>query len=175
MAFDASVTAFRIFGGTVTEAEYADVYNRHATELDVSNNSWGYNGFFFDDLDGVNFDSVGLAIENAAANGRGGLGTVMLWAAGNDRADGQDVNYHGFQNARETIAVAAITNQDTVASYSTPGAAILIGSPSNGGTRGITTTDQLGSNGYASGDYTLGFGGTSAATPITAGAVALIL
>ncbi len=175
VAFDASVTAFRIFPSTPTEAEYADIYNRHATELDVSNNSWGYNGFFFDDLDGVNFDSVGLAIENAAANGRGGLGTVMLWAAGNDRGDGQDVNYHGFQNARETFAVAAITNQDTIASYSTPGAAILVGSPSNGGTRGITTTDQLGSNGYASGDYTLGFGGTSAATPITAGAVALIL
>lgn len=175
VAFDASVTAFRIFGGAVTEAEYADVYNRHATELDVSNNSWGYNGFFFDDLDGSLFDDVGTAIENAAANGRGGLGTVMLWAAGNDRAAGQDVNYHGFQNARETIAVAAITNQDSIASYSTPGAAILVGAPSNGGSRGITTTDQLGSNGYASGDYTFGFGGTSAATPITAGAIALIL
>ena len=81
VAFDASVTAFRIFGGSVTEAEFADVYDRHAIELDVSNNSWGFNGFFFDDLDGTDFDSVGLAIENAAANGRGGLGTVMLWAA----------------------------------------------------------------------------------------------
>ena len=175
MAFDASVTAFRIFGGSVTEAEFADVYDRHAIELDVSNNSWGFNGFFFDDLDGTDFDSVGLAIENAAANGRGGLGTVMLWAAGNDRADGQDVNYHGFQAARETIAVAAITNQDSIASYSTPGAAILVGAPSNGGSRSITTTDQLGADGYSSGDYTSSFGGTSAATPITAGAVALIL
>ena len=175
VAFDASVTAFRIFGGSVTEAEFADVYDRHAIELDVSNNSWGFNGFFFDDLDGTDFDSVGLAIENAAANGRGGLGTVMLWAAGNDRADGQDVNYHGFQAARETIAVAAITNQDSIASYSTPGAAILVGAPSNGGSRSITTTDQLGADGYSSGDYTSSFGGTSAATPITAGAVALIL
>ena len=175
VAFDASVTAFRIFGGSVSESEFADVYNRHAAELDVSNNSWGYNGYFYDNLDGALFDSVGAAIENAAANGRDGLGTVMLWAAGNDRLSGQDVNYHDFQNTRETIAVAAIENTGEISYYSTPGAAILIGTPSNGGTAAIVTTDQLGTSGYASGDYTFSFGGTSAAMPITAGAVALIL
>ncbi|MDD9907246.1 MAG: S8 family peptidase, partial [Rhodospirillaceae bacterium] len=176
VAFDASITAFRIFGGSVTEAEFADVFNRHAVELDISNNSWGFNGFFFDNFDSTTFDAVGLAVENAAANGRGGLGTVMLWAAGNDRTEGQDVNYHSFQNARETISVAAITNQGEIAAYSTPGAAILVGAPSNGGTAGITTTDRVGAPGYSNGgDYTFGFGGTSAATPITAGAVALIL
>jgi subtilisin family serine protease len=124
VAFDASITAFRIFGGEVTPAEFADVYNRHAAELDVSNNSWGFDGFFFDNLDGF-YSEAGAAIENAAANGRGGLGTVMLWAAGNDRLEGQDVNYHGFQNARETIAVAAIDNGGDIAFYSTPGAALL--------------------------------------------------
>ncbi|NKB56202.1 MAG: S8 family serine peptidase [Alphaproteobacteria bacterium] len=177
VAFDASITAFRILSGGLTESDLADVYNRHAVELDVSNNSWGFNSdlFFFGNLDAPNFDSVGTAIENAAANGRGGLGTVMLWAAGNDRVEGQDVNYHGFQNARETIAVAAINNHGDIASYSTPGAAILVGAPSNGGSLAITTTDQLGSNGYSFGDYTSIFGGTSAATPITSGVVALML
>ena len=175
VAFDASITGMRIFGGAVTESEFADVYNRHATGLDVSNNSWGYNGFFFDNLDGPNFDAVDTAIDNAVTNGRDGLGSVLLWAAGNDRLDGQDVNYHGFQNARETIAVAAIENSGEISFYSTPGAAILIGAPSNGGSAGITTTDRTGSTGYNGGDYTFSFGGTSAATPITAGVVALML
>ncbi len=173
-AFEASITGFRIFGGTVTESEFADVFNRQV-DLDVANNSWGYNGYFFDDLDDSLFDSVGLAIENAVTNGRDGLGTVLLWAAGNDRLDGQDVNYHGFQNARESIAVAAVENTGDISFYSTPGAAILIAAPSNGGTAGITTTDRTGSNGYASGDFTFSFGGTSAATPITASVVALML
>ncbi|MDD9926463.1 MAG: S8 family serine peptidase [Rhodospirillaceae bacterium] len=173
-AFDASITAYRIFGGTVTEAEFADVFNRQA-DLDVANNSWGYNGFFFDNLDGALFDSVGTAIDNAVTNGRDGLGTVLLWAAGNDRLEGQDVNYHGFQNARESIAVAAIENSGEISFYSTPGAAILVGAPSNGGSAGIATTDRTGSSGYAAGDFTFAFGGTSAATPITAGVVALML
>lgn len=175
VAFGASVTGLRIFGGTVTEAEFADVYNRHAQGFDVSNNSWGYNGFFYDNLDGPNFDAVGAAIENAVTNGRDGLGSVLLWAAGNDRLNGQNVNYHGFQNARESIAVAAIENSGEISFYSTPGAAILIGAPSNGGSAGITTTDRTGAAGYNAGDYTFSFGGTSAATPITAGVVAQIL
>ncbi len=177
VAFDSTVTAFRIFGGLVTEAEAADVYNRHVADLDISNNSRGYNGFFFDNLDSAEFDSIGAAMDNAVASGRGGFGTVLLWAAGNDREFGQDVNYHGFQNARESIAVAAIDDSGSISFYSTPGAAILIGAPSSGevGTAGIVTTDRTGANGYAGGDYTFTFGGTSASTPITAGVVALML
>jgi subtilisin family serine protease len=160
----------------VTEAESADIYIRHVQyDLDVSNNSWGYSGYFYDNLDGQNFNAVGAAIDFAVSDGRDGLGTVLLWAAGNDRLSGQDVNYHGFQNARETIAVAAIGNSGDISFYSTPGAAILIGAPSNGGTAGIVTTDRSGSIGYSGGDYTFSFGGTSAATPITASVVALVL
>jgi subtilisin-like proprotein convertase family protein len=173
-AFDSTVTGFRIFGGGVSESEFADVFYRQGA-LDVTNNSWGYGGYFYDNLNGAQFDAVGAAIESAVTVGRDGLGTVLLWAAGNSRQEGQDANYHGFQNARESIAVAAADDTESISYYSTPGAPILVSAPSNGGSQGIVTTDRTGGDGYASGDYTYSFGGTSAATPITAGVVALML
>ncbi len=68
--------------------------------------------------------------------------------------------------------------------YSEPGANVVICAPSDGGTLGIVTTDLVGNNGYnATGvtgeltdrDYTNMFGGTSSASPLAAGCVALIL
>ena len=176
VAYDATITGFRIFGGVVTNDEFQDVFERHVDAgIDVSNNSWGYGGYFIDNFDSPAFAGVGQAIEEAVTLGRDGLGTNILFAAANSRQFGQDANYHSYQNARETIAVAAVDNTGEVSYYSTPGAPILIAAPSNGGTLGITTTDRSGSLGYASGDYTASFGGTSAATPITSGVVALML
>jgi subtilisin family serine protease len=139
VAFDSDLTGYRIFGGTVVDSEYFDVFRHHRDGVDIFSNSWGYNGFFYDDFDGQ-FLAAGGGIREAAAQGRDGLGSVVLFAAGNDRQYGQDVNYHSFQNARQTIAVAAIDNTGEISYYSTPGAAILIGAPSNGGSAGIVTT-----------------------------------
>jgi hypothetical protein len=161
-AFDATVTGFRIFGGGVSESDFADVFYRQVS-LDVTNISWGYGGYFYDNLDGGQFDAVDAAIESAVTNGRDGQGSVLLWAAGNSRLEGQDANYHGFQNARETIAVAAVDDTGGISFYSTPGAPILVSATSNGGGAGIVTTDRTGAAGYSSGDYTYSFGGTSAA------------
>ncbi|WP_163367104.1 S8 family serine peptidase, partial [Escherichia coli] len=58
---------------------------------------------------------------------------------------------------------------------SNPGASLLVSAPSNGGTKGITTTDLPGSAGYAAGSVTTTFGGTSAAAPQVTGTVALML
>jgi len=52
---------------------------------------------------------------------------------------------------------------------------MLITAPSSGSVVGITTTDLLGTDGYDSTDCTADFGGTSSATPLVAGVVALIL
>jgi subtilisin-like proprotein convertase family protein len=62
---------------------------------------------------------------------------------------------------------------------------VLICAPSNGGSLGIFTTDNVGSSGYNSlldpggqpnnQSYTNSFGGTSSATPLTSGIVALML
>ena len=72
-------------------------------------------------------------------NGRDGAGTVFVFSAGNSRSEGDNVNYHNFQNARETITVAATELDGSVASFSTPGAAILVGAYGVD----LLTTDRL--------------------------------
>lgn len=81
----AGLIGYRIFGGTVTDSEYRDVYRHHSDGVDIFSNSWGYNGVFCDDFDGNNFAAAGLGINEAVAQGRDGLGSVILFAAGNDR------------------------------------------------------------------------------------------
>ncbi|WP_225768322.1 S8 family serine peptidase [Inquilinus sp. Marseille-Q2685] len=157
--------------------------NHAAAEADVLNNSWGFGNAFFDDPNSAfldNFASAAWAAArtatiNAAANGRDGLGTIIVQSAGNAYEYGDDTNLHSFQNNRWTITVGA-TNQDgTISDYSTPGATILVGAPGSPSAGTIVTTDRVGGNGYAAGDYTGSFNGTSAAAPMVSGIVALML
>jgi subtilisin family serine protease len=149
-----------------------------ASRIDVSNNSWGYAGGVL-----VSQPVITNAINSGALLGRGGLGTIYVFSAGNERAeaDGQgDVNYaSGSHNSRHAIAVAATGDGGLIAPYSSPGAPILIAAPSNGSGEGITTTDLDDSSGTANGyhrtDYTEDFGGTSSAAPLVSGVVALVL
>jgi len=121
-------------------------------------------------------------IHKAATQGRRNKkGCVILFAAGNeDRPldgvkDGQ-VSHQGFALHPDVIAVGASNSLDQRSYYSNYGPELTICAPSNGTPgRGIVTTDRRGTKGYASGDYTYDFGGTSSATPLTAGLAALIL
>jgi subtilisin family serine protease len=124
---------------------------------------------------------VEQALEDVGQFGRGGLGTPIFCAAGND--DGAPV---GFP-ARDpnAIAVGASTDQAKRASYSNVGPQLAFVAPSDGGTRGIFTTDVSYKNrgfntgnaaaGGTDGLHTNSFGGTSSATPLAAGVAALVL
>ena len=139
-------------------------------QFDVSNNSWGAVDVFADDFNRADWMMGYQAIRYAVDNGRDGDGTVFIFSAGNSRAAGDNVNYHNFQNTRETITVAATEIDGTVASFSTPGSAILVGAYGVD----LLTTDRLGELGYNVGDYT-NFTGTSAAAPVVSGVVSLML
>jgi len=176
---EAEIAAVRIIG-RVSDSQLAGSAAHQNQIVDVSNNSWGYG--FLSDLG----PQEAAAYANGANNGRGGLGVVYVFAAGNSRSVGDNVNYHGQQSSRYTVTVGAIANSGQISSYSTPGAKILVSAPSNGGTLGITTTDLTGDGGYnaaGTGDgdalgntnYTSGFGGTSSASPLVAGVIALML
>lgn len=121
--------------------------------VDVSNNSWGAIKPFSDDFGSAAFMQDYANIRYAVENGRGGLGTVVVFSAGNSRADGENVNHHNYQNARETITVAAVNQNDVVETFSTPGAAILTAAYGSG----VLATDRLGGEGYndyVDNDYT---------------------
>lgn len=177
VAYEATLVGYRMsYSGSGPARQEIDLLSRQF-EVDVSNNSWTFTSLFADSFLRTYFQAHHSALADAVTWGRGGLGTVVVFAAGNSREDGDNVNAHNLQNARETIAVAAINHNGEPAYYSTPGAAILVGAPSSGDGQGITTTDLVGSgNGYAGSSDTTGlFGGTSAATPIVSGVVALML
>lgn len=139
--------------------------------FDISNNSWGAVDIFADDFNRADWMLGYQNMRYAVENGRDGNGTVFVFSAGNSRSAGDNVNYHNFQNARETITVAATEADGSVAAFSTPGAAVLVGAYGVG----LMTTDRLGGLGYnKAGDYT-SFTGTSAAAPAVSGVVALML
>lgn len=170
VAHDADLYGYRIgFGATGTLAQAIDALQRQAA-MDVSSNSWGYTSFFSDSFTATFFDPVEAAIIGAATTGRGGLGTNFVFSAGNGRGSGDSVNHHNIQNSTYTIAVAAVDAAGVVASFSTPGAAVLVAAPGVS----ILTTDRTGADGYVSGDQVV-ISGTSFAAPIVAGVVALML
>lgn len=170
VAPDAQVAGLQIgFGANGTIGQIDEAFAR-SIQFDIVNNSWGFVSSFADNFDRSFLATAASNMMNAVENGRGGLGTNIVFAAGNDRAEGADVNYHNFQNSPYTIAVGGITNQGTFSSFSTPGAAILVSAP---GER-IATTDNMGASGYVGSDY-LFISGTSFAAPAVSGVIALML
>lgn len=155
-------------GGSPTVQDEADAFNfARANGAAVINNSWGPGGA------APLPASTKIAIDDCVTNGRGGLGTMVFFAAGNESSS---VDQNGYAAYANTIAVSASTDQNLFASYSNFGNSLDFAAPSNGGvTTGTWTTDRLGSKGYSSGDYTDAFGGTSSASPLAAGIAALVM
>jgi hypothetical protein len=127
------------------------------------------------------------AVLQGATQGRGGLGTVYLIAAGNGGASGDDSNRDGYANFRAILAIGAVDDRNRPTSYTEPGANVLVAAPSGNvvgryqSTAGVVTTDISGARGYADAssllgaDHTAFFAGTSASTPMASGVVALML
>lgn len=185
VAPEATLVGLRLIAAPTTDQQEADAFAYQKDLIAVKSNSWGP----YDTAFGSGGPDVlsQAALEDAATTGRGGKGTVFLWAAGNGNGSGDDSNYDGWANSIHAIAVAAMNDKGRSAYYSEPGANILVCAPSNGGKEGITTTDRTGTSGYNTGEidpdfpdytdtnYTNTFGGTSSATPAVAGVVALML
>ncbi len=151
-----------------TVQDEADAFNfARSHGAAVVNNSWGPGGAASLPA------STRAAIDDCAANGRNGLGTLIFFAAGNESAS---IDQNGYASYAKVVGVSASTDQNLLASYSNTGVATDICAPSNGGvTTGTVTTDRLGSIGYSSGDYTDAFGGTSSASPLACGTAALVM
>lgn len=159
----------------------------------VQNHSWGNS-----DTDFLGISEIELeGLRAAETFGRGGLGTVIVRAGGNNRArdfEGNpgvgDANLDAYANDPAQIAVAAVNPSGWASSYSSPGACIRVAAPSGDYTLdvdGLTTTDPVGARGanifvdpihpewasYVTGLD--GFSGTSGAAPQVAGLTALAL
>jgi len=117
------------------------------------------------------------AINNALTNGRNGKGCVVVFSSGNNNG----AVLYPANSIDDIIVVGAMSPDGKRKSPSTVdnetwwgsnyGATLDVVAP---GVK-IYTTDRTGSNGYASGDYTPDFNGTSSACPHVAATAALII
>lgn len=147
-----------------TSSEIADAFDYRNNINDIKSNSWGP----VDD-GRISYMTTleSSALANATSVGRGGLGEIFVFAAGNGGISDR-VDYDPYASSRYTIAVGAIGDNDTRAPYSEQGSSMLVVAQSSGNNRDIYTT-SVGSS------YTNSFGGTSSACPLGAGAIALML
>ncbi|HYG73819.1 MAG TPA: S8 family serine peptidase [Planctomycetota bacterium] len=188
-AFNAGLVGIRLISLSTSDAEEAQAMVHQSTpanasdRVHVSSNSWGPSD------DGQTLGLPGpllkAAWQDGTTNGRGGKGIVYLWAGGNGRGSSDDSNYDGYANSPYVTAVAASNQAGQQSTYSESGANVLINAPSDPGNlstgvEGIVTVDRTGTDGYneatlSNNNYTDRFGGTSSATPLVSGIVALIL
>ena len=184
---EAKLVGMRLISAAAGDAAEAEAMTWHATGaqiIHILSNSWGP----YDD--GLTLEGPGTltlaALKSAVETGRNGKGTIITWAGGNGRDENDNSNYDGYANSIYTIAVGAFDSQSRQASYSEPGANLVISAPSNGDipALGITTVDRSGALGYNDGgtsgeildaNYTQTFPGTSSAAPTVSGIIALIL
>lgn len=169
VAYGASVYGIRLLGGNTS---LSDTYDSFVEAVDagasVLNNSWGYSNA----CEGFSIPAaLQRGIDYAEENGRDGLGSVVVFAAGNENCD---VSGYGMLMHEAVVAVAAISRNDDRESYSSYGDPIDIAAPSGG----LLTTDITGKPGYGDYngdlDYTGGMSGTSAAAPVVSGVFGLM-
>ena len=164
-------------GGNVSSILLA---HQKAIELgaQIINNSWGSTAST--DLTQIEKDLYQELYEEA----NNGKGVLVVFASGNSGAN--NLNYAPEARDLSTIAVGSTDSSDKRAGYSNYGAGLDLVAPGGDSTRGIVTTDRtdikikkanktkLRILGYAQGDTTETFSGTSAAAPVVSGVAALV-
>jgi len=173
-----TIIPVRLIGGYISSF---DIRNALKYAVDqgawVVNNSWGPDNSSCQNVSANSFQAS--AIDYGKSSGRGGKGTIMVWAAGNDSCN---TNTDGDLKNNDIVVVSALTSSGSFASYSNYGDEVDVSAGA-----ASYTTDIVGSYGYnyLSGssdgdslsnlDYTSVFSGTSAAAPVVTGAIALML
>ncbi|ORY32474.1 subtilisin-like protein [Rhizoclosmatium globosum] len=184
VAYEAKLSAVRILSNTTgnstddvgdssVPADEAAGLNYKFQQNHIYSCSWG------PDDDGKSMDPLPVltqeAFKNGVANGRGGLGSVFVFASGNGGNNDDDCGFDAYQTSIYTISVGALDRFDNHPKYGEKCSAKLITMYSGGDDpeiQGIATTEW---SLTGSGDQcTRSMDGTSAATPLAAGIFALV-
>ncbi|KAF9564566.1 pheromone processing endoprotease [Mortierella alpina] len=167
VAYGAKVAGLRILSGQITDVDEAAALNYRFQDNHIYSCSWGPpdDGKSMDAPKGVVLD----AMINGIKNGRSGLGSIYVFATGNGGSQDDDCNFDGYTNSLYTVSIGAIDRAGRHPYYSEACSAQLAVTYSNGGGSAIYTCDVGKRRCFGQ------HGGTSAAAPIAAGMIALVL
>uniref|UniRef100_T1ITJ2 P/Homo B domain-containing protein n=1 Tax=Strigamia maritima TaxID=126957 RepID=T1ITJ2_STRMM len=172
VAYGAKISGVKILAGNITDDIEAVGFIKNLDVNDIFSCSWGPldNGEALDGPHTLTQQALLYGVEF----GRRGFGAIYVVASGNGRHFKDNCNYDGYANSIYTITIGAVDELGNVPYYSEECAASLAVTFSGGsfGKRAIVTTERRLSNGSS---CTFKHSGTSAAAPLAAGVIALML
>ncbi|XP_076838263.1 proprotein convertase subtilisin/kexin type 7 isoform X2 [Brachyhypopomus gauderio] len=172
VAYGSRVAGIRVLDGPLTDSMEAVAFNKHYQVNDVYSCSWG------PDDDGRTVDGphpLGkAALQHGVIAGRKGFGSIFVVASGNGGQYNDNCNYDGYANSIYTVTIGAVDENGRKPFYAEECASMLAVTFSSGARhlRSIVTSDWSLQQGTGCTD---GHTGTSAAAPLAAGMVALML
>nr|XP_034325718.1 furin-like protease kpc-1 isoform X17 [Crassostrea gigas] len=168
VAYNARIGGVRMLDGDVTDSVEAQSLSLRNNHIDIYSASWG------PDDDGRTVDGPATlarkAFYDGITKGRGGRGSIFVWASGNGGRDGDSCNCDGYTNSIYTLSISSATENGNIPWYSEACSSTLATtySSGSGGERQIVTTDLRKI-------CTVNHTGTSASAPLAAGICALAL
>ncbi|THU88581.1 hypothetical protein K435DRAFT_830508 [Dendrothele bispora CBS 962.96] len=167
IAYESKVAGVRILSGPITDVDEASALNYGYQDVSIYSCSWGPadNG---ESMEGPS-QLIKKAVLNGINNGRGGKGSIFVFASGNGGAKGDQCNFDGYTNSIYSVTVAAVDHQGLHPPYSEACAANMVVAYSSGSGQHIVTTDK------GEDKCTNSHGGTSAAAPNAVGVFALAM
>ncbi len=181
----AEIVVFNVLANSTT-SNIANSLGRDSQLNSIYNASWGSTD------DGVLHrvdSSFATAIDLGTSSGRGGKGSIYVFATGNGGCfakDNNDVcqsdnpNFDGYLTHRGVNVVCAVDNHGLPSWWAETGANTLLCAPSSGNDEhnpplGFITSTAVNATTADNKTYTREFSGTSASTPMVSGVVAMML
>ncbi|CAF1279669.1 unnamed protein product [Didymodactylos carnosus] len=169
VAYNSKVGGIRMLDGDVTDSVEARSLSYRSDHIDIYSASWGPND------DGLVVEGPGrltqIAFEDGAHKGRDGKGSIFVWASGNGGSYHDSCGCDGYINSIYTIAISATTQRGEKPWYLEECSAVFASTYSSGAMNG---EEQIISTDIRQG-CTSSHSGTSAAAPLAAGLIALML
>ncbi|XP_048454088.1 PC3-like endoprotease variant B [Rhincodon typus] len=177
IAHNAKIGGIRILDGRVTDALEAASLTYNNNYIDIYSCCWGPKD------NGQNFDGPRLlttkALQEGAEKGRGGKGSIFIWASGNGGLFKDHCGADGYVNSIFTVAVGAVSNLGLSTFYSEACPAIMAVIPTGGTSDSPYEANMAGELALVTteldNECTKTFKGTSSAAPMAAGIIALVL
>ncbi|KAI4826040.1 hypothetical protein KUCAC02_021696 [Chaenocephalus aceratus] len=168
VAYNAKIGGVRMLDGEVTDVVEAHSLSLNPQHIHIYSASWG------PEDDGKSLDGPAKLAKEAflhgITKGRGGQGSIFVWASGNGGREQDSCNCDGYTNSIYTLSISSTTQSGSVPWYSEPCSSTLATTYSSGnpGEKQIVTTDL---RQKCTDSHT----GTSASAPLAAGIIALTL